>query len=153
MEELLDLEDVMNQDAVAILGKQRDPKTLLLRKVEFSDENESEGTRYRTLSLELAYRKSTWVTQFPSTGFEELVLRDATPNDPQSIRINVDGIDKVAERKTIVLDGDGQRPSEPQILDKDGKWVKHPTPDDIVILTAEINDVVPFAPLLNYIAQ
>lgn len=153
-EELFDLENVINSDAVTIKGQTRQPKTLLLRKVEFSDEQESEDEdeTYRILILELAYRKSTWVHKFPSSGYSQIVFRRARPDDPQEIRIDTNGIDVVRERVTITVD-DGQRPTVPQLLDKDGRWIKDPQPEDVVILDAEILEEVSFAPILRFIAQ
>jgi hypothetical protein len=152
-EELFDLENVINSDAVTIKGQTRQPKTLLLRKVEFSDEQKSEDDEtYRVLSLELAYRKSTWVHKFPSTGFSQIVFRRARLDDPPEARIDTDGIDVVRERMTITVD-DGQRPTEPQLLDKAGRWIKDPKPEDVVILDAEILEEVSFAPILRFIAQ
>jgi hypothetical protein len=153
-EELFDLENVVNSDAVTIKGQSRAPRTLLLRKVEFSDEQTAEDgdDKYRILVLELAYRKSTWVHKFPSAGFNQIVERRARPGDPQSIRVNTRGIDVVKEKVSITLD-DGQRPSEQQLLDAEGRWIKNPQPEDMVLIDADVLPEASFAPILQFIAQ
>ncbi len=148
VEELLDFEDVLNADAVQLMGKQRAPQTLLLGKVEFSDKQEQDDTEFYVCSIEIAYRKSTWKHKFPSQGYSQIIERRARSSDPQSVRINTSGIDKVRERQTITL-ADGQKPSEPQMLDADGKWIPNPTPEQIHLIEEEIFDEVSFNALLH----
>jgi hypothetical protein len=48
-------------------------------------------------------------------------------------------------RRPILIDGQPTR--EPQALDKDGKWIKEPTPQDIVLLEFKPTPWLPFSVL------
>src|SRR5579885_1071444 len=112
-EELLDLEDVINEDTVNIKGKPRDPKTLLIRKVEIGDEQstEKEDEKFRAVVLEIAYRKSGWTHRFPNLGFSAWVRRPARVLDDPKIVVNENGNNWVYEKRAITTE-DGQRVSK-----------------------------------------
>lgn len=152
VEELCDYEDVVNADAVQIMGRQREPRTLLLGKVEFSAEQEQDETKFYVCSVEIAYRKSKWVHKFPSKGFSQIVQRRATPaeilSDLGSQLPTINGVAYVRERQTITL-ADGQRPQEPQMLDAEGRWIPNPTPEQIHIIEEEVLDEVSFNNLMQ----
>ena len=38
----------------------------------------------------------------------------------------------------------GERPQEPQFLDRDGRWIEDPTPADIALITTQLYPAINF---------
>jgi hypothetical protein len=129
---LYDLEDVCNSEAVPINGKPRPPRSLLLRKVEFGRQQAVEDITFYPCTIELAFRKSLWNHRYVSVGFNELVEIDE--RGPDGLPTG----NKLRRKQAIQING--QAPTEPQLLDADGRWIEHPEPDQLVFLTEEIYD-------------
>jgi hypothetical protein len=127
---LFELEDAVNGSAMALASFMREPRTLLLRKVEFGEPDEANDIQFVPCVVELAYRKSGWQHRYPSIGFNELVeQRDLSPG------ADADGPPQIVKRAILI---NGQPPSEPQLLDAAGHWVEQPEPQDVVILSEDI---------------
>lgn len=133
---LFDLEDVTNDGDVLIQGKPRPKQTLLLRKVEISREQEIEDVKYWPCTIEVAYRKSLWLYKFPSMGFNQLV------EAPDRTSASTANRNTIRVRQAIKIHG--QAPTDPQVLDADGKWIEHPNPEDLVMLEAELYQTANF---------
>jgi hypothetical protein len=130
---LYDFEDVTNSDAVTIRGKTREKRTLLFKKAEIGKKQTQDDVDFYPTLIELWYRKSGWLHRFPNVGFNELYEIE----EPA-------GSGTFVTRKRPIAFPTGERPSEPQILDADGRWIQKPTPDDLVLLDAEIHEEVDF---------
>lgn len=126
---LFDLEDVANSNAMQIAGQSCQVRQLLLRKVDFGNEEEAEGVVFRTCNIELAYRKSKWIHRYPSVGFNQVVQEREFQPGPQFNQ-------QVTRKRTILIKG--QPPTQEQLLDADGKWIEKPEPSDLVILEAKV---------------
>jgi hypothetical protein len=132
---LFEYEDCVNEDSVLVGNQNCAPQTLLFRKVDIGDEEQINNLTYRSYSIELAYRPSLWTHRFPSNGYNELVrARDFTPG-PTFNRI-------VPRLRPILIEG--QRPTQPQLLDDEGKWLPEPEPTDVFVMEAEIFQPRPF---------
>ena len=136
---LFDYEDVVNANSVRIDSQNCDRRTLLLRKVEFSEEDEVDGVLFRVCTLEVAYRKSTWLHRFPSTGWNQLVEeQDYVPGSATFGQSRL-------QRRPILING--QPPAQEQLLDADGKWIEQPEPSDLVLLEEDLFPEVDFSAL------
>lgn len=131
---LLDFEDCINDDAVQLGSKTASPKTLLISSITLSDENTQGDTKYRTATIEVLKRKSTWEVIFPSRGF----------NQVESFRVSRTGTGSTVKRLVPIRLNNGELPTEPQFLDRDGKWMPHPDPADVVILKAQLYQSIPY---------
>jgi hypothetical protein len=99
--------------------------------------------QYRTATMELWRRKSKWLEIWPSRGFNQL----AAP-DPTFITSSTgQQVPNAATKKKVRLPilENGERPSEAKFLDKNGKWIQDPTPDQIVLITSQLYPAINFA--------
>lgn len=134
---ILEYPECINTDAVRIRGLRRmfPPKTLALAALSIDDYQEENEIQFRPLTAELHYRRSTWQTYVPSRGYQELQrVPSAFGTRPEFIK------------RRIVLP-DQSFPNEPQLLDKDGKWLFQPRPQDVHVLKFQIPEDKPFSVL------
>lgn len=135
---LLDFESCINADEVRIGSKSCAPKTLLINAINISEENDSGDTPYRTATIELWRRKSQWLEIFPSRGFYEVV-------DIESPFVNKETKQADSKKKGLkAIKKNGEPIDKPGFLDRDGKYLENPTPDQIVMLTKQLYPAIPF---------
>ena len=135
---MTDLEDVVNSETLRIGGRDREPRSLLLRKVDFGEMQEQNDVEFYPTTFELAYRKSKWNYRYPSVGYNQRVPETSrTPGPRFGQPVNV--------RRPILING--QPPNEPQLLDRNGLWIPEPEPQDVVILEEEIYEQAPLGVL------
>ncbi|MFO1046042.1 MAG: hypothetical protein U0941_30050 [Planctomycetaceae bacterium] len=137
---LFDFESCINQDSIRLGSKSCDPLTVMIRQVTVTDTQEADDIEYRTATLECWRRKSKWVEYWPNRGFNERIKGTDIPfHDATAAGL---GANDSVLRPILI---DGERPSEPQFLDKDGKWIKNPTLDQIVIIATQLYPAISFA--------
>lgn len=132
---LLDYPECINSDAVRIRGLNCPPKTLALAAISIDDYVEENDVRYLPLSMELHFRRSTWQTFVPSRGLQELHEQADDAGGPPTI-----------EKRRIMLKT-GEPATEPQLLDRDGRWISDPTPEAVYLLSFQIPEDKPFSVL------
>lgn len=135
---LLEFESCINADAVRVGSFVCPPKTVLINSIVISEENTQGDKPYRRCVVELWRRKSQWLEIFPSRGFNQLVQRTRITQNRHGTMVG----SIVKELQPITQNG--QPLDKPAFLDKDGKWIKDPTPDQIVMLTAQLYPAIPF---------
>lgn len=128
---------------------------------------------YVTVSFQLHYRRETWIMTYPNVGFNAIF---ETPNydmpknfdgSPKYDYVNMDGeagkvtngaqpkgfngkrikLRKIKEKRAIEIGGTRKPPTEPQVLDKDGKWLPDAKPSDVIKLKAEVYQTRNFSAL------
>lgn len=100
--------------------------------------------RYRDVTFSLHHRAEGWKVQHPNVGFNELVKDYRRPiyDKEKRRRMLVDattGLPRKEKKPTIVrikLE-DGSYPTEPQVLDKKGRYVKKPGINDVFNVEAD----------------
>lgn len=136
---LLTYPECINADAVRVNGQNCAPKTLALAGLSIEEPQEENEVEFSPLTLELHYRESTWLTVVPSKGFRERIPLD-TPIAQQA-----NGGKKFL---TIPITDDYEQPfQEPQFLDADGRALRDPKPEDIVLLKFQIPAAKAFSAL------
>lgn len=128
---LLEYPETINLDSVRIRGVTFPPRTLALVTVQIEDYVEENDTRYLPLGLELHFRRSTWQSFIPSRGYQ------AYFDDPEG---------GAPVKRRITLD-DGSYPNEPQLLDRRGRWIQNPRPQDVYMLKFQLPRALPFGAL------
>lgn len=129
----------MNSDSVRIRGLTFPKHTLKVTGIEIGDEEFENDVRFFSLGLEITFNPLTWKREFFNRGFYELVTSGK-------------GKDKKVELNRIVLDDD-EFPTEPQFLDRDGKWIRpdektgRVDPKKIVVLEHNDLEELPYSRL------
>jgi hypothetical protein len=116
---------------------------VMIRQVTVSDEVEQGDFTYRTATLELWRRKSKWQEVWPSRGFNQRVT---VPVNSPFINVLTQQPDSTQKQKLLSpITINGERPTEPQFLDKDGKWIREPTLSQVVFITTQLYPAINFA--------
>lgn len=141
---LLDYPDAINNDAVRIRKLQCQPGTLALTGLSIPDYVLHEKTKiqYLPLEFEVTYRKSGWHTVVPSRGYLERV--EVTNWEAADVGSTVDVVWKTAYTLRPIHDNRGQPINNPMLLDKDGRALRFPKPQDVVTLKFTIPVEKPF---------
>jgi hypothetical protein len=138
---LFAFEDCVNADAVTFPdGNIAPPKTLLINSVKLSSINQQGDISFRTCTVELLMRKSTWEVVFPSRGFNELKTVTALKTNPTTGALSYS-----TTKKLVPILVKGEPPTEAQFLDLNGRWIPNPNPSDVVLLKALLQSPVPFS--------
>lgn len=120
---LEDFDDAVNDDRVTLMGRRRQPETLLVATLAIGDvEREhdpesGETFEYRVLELDLDWNPRGWHDPLVNEGFNELVETE-----------DADG-QTVTEKRKILLD-DGEEPAEPLLLNKQGRPFREQSSDE-----------------------
>jgi hypothetical protein len=151
---VLSYKDAVNSDAVKIENLQFPPDSLKIRRLERSEIQEENDHTFYKLSFELHHNPEGWTTQIPNRGFNEIeeyeVVTGTKDSGGTGLITQVPIIEKRKRKKRILIDG--EYPSEPQFLDKQGRLIrdkngdpKQPlSPSDIVILKKQLEPRLPF---------
>lgn len=148
----------VNEDAVTILGRNREPETLLFQYQGTGDPQTVNGKSFMPLSFDLVYRKDNWRESIPNRGFYQLLDPKKTmtgpsvngaPNDQTQI-----GKGKNARIRSRIMVREGNSPDgvmvpcpEAQMLDKNGLAIPRPTLQNVVTLTPLIPVKMAFSEL------
>jgi hypothetical protein len=138
---LLKYRNAINTDWVRVRGIPCPPESLKLKGLSIGEEDQEDNTPFCVLSFQLHHREEGWTHLIPNRGFYERV--------PQDIRFNTAGIGTVTKwkRQEILVGDPPDKPSEPQMLDREGRLIKLPTVDNIVILQKKVGRYLPFSVL------
>lgn len=122
---ILTMDGATNDDVVRIDGETFKRHTLRVRGLRLSRVKIENNVRFRTVNFGLHYQEEGWVHRIASRGFRQLV------EVPDSEKEQSEKGKKVFRLEEIRVDG--ERPSDPVFLDKDGKFIDKPTAKTIVI--------------------
>lgn len=145
---LLEYPEAINNDTVRIRKLNCKPGTLAITGLSIPDYVTSDKAKikYLPLEFEVTYRKSGWHTVVPSRGFSERIAH--TPYTWVNVMGNplVPGTSVYFSQRRILSDR-GEPITEPMLLDRDGKAIRNPKPEDVVTVKFTIPDEKPFSTL------
>lgn len=126
----LNLMDKLNSDAITVKGLAFPAESLIFRPQGFGEQAQEGGQTFTVVKWALEYAPS-WTTTRLDEGFFQLSGSDKVP-----------------------IEIDGERPSEPQLLDGSGAWLENPDPADGVFLEWDTEETASFSgagmPSLNF---
>ena len=136
---LLSYMNAVNSDAVRLKGLTFPKGTLRLRGLRIPPIQQHERWVYYPLSFQLHFRGDGWQPRLLNRGWHELVdVPDPESDDP----------DATVKTKRRIRLANGEYPSEPQFLARDGSWLgEQPDPRRIVVLDHKTKRELPFAAL------
>jgi hypothetical protein len=138
---LMQFEDCVNADVVTFPdGTVCKPRTLLISSIKISAAQTQGSINFRTCTVEVLSRKTTWDVIFPSRGFNELKTVKTLVSDPAT-----GALGWTSEKRLVPMLVKGEPPTEAQFLDLNGRWIKNPTPSQVVLLKAQLQTPVPFS--------
>lgn len=148
----------INSDAVRIRGRNYPPRTLRMGSVDIADEDFENSVRFFALSFELEFNPLTWLVPRLNRGLRERVDGFEREVDGRQVwvraRYDAEGniippptLDPpavAAQRLLPILDDDGQEVTVEYWLDREGRAIRKPTPDDVIVLDFRDYDELPF---------
>ncbi|MBI3866826.1 MAG: hypothetical protein HY290_33520 [Planctomycetia bacterium] len=144
---LLTYGGAVNIDDVRIKGKTWPAGTLKCTKIKIGKDEVSEsGVAFCALDLELSHHRNGWQLETPNRDFYQLIPRPADPGQKKPTPAKKQKYDRV---KIYVKNEHGvkEEPTEPQMIDQQGKLIEIPTTENIVILKFNRNRRLPFSEL------
>lgn len=143
---LLSFNNAINNGLVVVDGVPFARRTLMCKQVGIGDWQEAEVNdrtiRFRAVSFQLHFRPETWRVKHPNVGFHEFVDKFAPLRDRTTGKlVRESGVVRygtVRQKYKITVGDPPEPPSEPQPLDRQGRWIKEPTNDNVIHLDVDV---------------
>lgn len=154
----------ISSDTVRIRGRTYPRHTLRMGIVDLGDEDFENSVRFFSLAYELEYNPLTWLAPRLNRSLHELVdgFEAEVDGKLKWVRAQKDAAGAIitppnglppdpppqpAQRLLPIEDDEGQPVTTPYWLDAEGRAIRRPTPDDVIVLDFRDYDELPFSRL------